>query len=303
METKTVGELELPVLGLGTWGFGGKMERSTANDKEDVAAIQRAVEAGLMHIDTAELYGDGHAEELVGRAIAGFAREKLFITTKVRWDHARREQVLAAAKASLERLGTDYVDLYLLHGPGQNAPMGETIEALNEVAASGMARHIGVSNFSAQQLAEAIAASERPIAANQVEYSLLAREHGILTTRMESEIVPACQKAGVIVVAYMPVARGRLARPGFPVLDRLAAKHGRTQAQVAINWVLRKPGVVAITKVGDPRHLQEDLGALGWGLEPADVQELDRAFAGAEAYGEAADRGLVPRKEMFGTGA
>lgn len=171
--------------------------------------------------------------------------------------------------------------------------MAETIEALNDVARSGMARHIGVSNFSAAQLAEAVRLSEARIVVNQIEYSLLAREHGILTTRMESEIIPACREAGVLVVAYMPVAHGKLAKPGFPVLDAIAAKHGKAQAQVALNWVLSKPGVVAITKAGGA-HLEENLGALGWRLPAADVAALDRAFVGMEKHGVAAERGLVP---------
>lgn len=270
--------LRMPVIGVGTWKLGGGMVADRTHDGEAVLAIRTAVELGMTHIDTAELYGDGHSEELVGEAIRGFDRKSLFITTKVKWSNLRYEDVLRAIEASLRRLWTDYVDLYLVHTPMQSVPIGETMKAMECVAEKGFAKFIGVSNFSVEQMREAQKHTRVKIVANEIEYNLLVRNVGQHTNNMESEIVPYCQKNDVAVIAYRPLANGELAKPGIGLLDELAKKYDKTQAQIAINWLVSKPNVVAIPKAVRTEHLEENVGAVGWKLSRRDMQRLDRDF-------------------------
>jgi diketogulonate reductase-like aldo/keto reductase len=267
--------LRVPVLGVGTWKMGGGMTADTSHDKEAVLAIRTAVRLGMTHIDTAELYGNGHAEELVGEAIKDFDRQTLFITTKVKWSNLRYEDVVKAAKRSLKRLKTNYVDLYLVHTPNSDTPIQETMKAMDYLAEKELTKFIGVSNFSVEQIEEAQQYAKNKIVANQIEYNLLVRDSGEHTENMESEIIPYCQKKDMIVIAYRPLARGELAKPGIRLLDELAEKYGKTQAQIALNWLISKLNVVAIPKAAKMEHIKENLGAIGWKLSEEDLQRLD----------------------------
>lgn len=155
----------------------------------------------MSHSDTAEMYGCGHSEELVGEAISGFDRKDLFITTKVSPEHLRYNDLIASAKASLRRLRTEYIDLYLIHMPNPEIPIKETMKAFDFLVESGLIRHIGVGNFSVEQMREAQMHTQNKIVANQIEYNLLARNQGMLTIDMESRIVSYCQEKGILVIA------------------------------------------------------------------------------------------------------
>ncbi len=231
IEYSTLGGARIPLLGLGTWQMGGKIERSTAHDKEEIEALKTGIQLGLTHIDTAELYGEGHAEELVAEAIkqSKVSRKDLFITSKVMQQHLHYDDVLSACKKSLERLKTDYLDLYLVHFPNSQIPITETMRAMNYLVDAKMVRMIGVSNFSVADLQEAQKYSKHKLVANQIEYSLLARDAGKYMKNMESEIIPYCDQHSIKVVAWRPLAYGALAKEGFPVLDSLAKKYGKTQ--------------------------------------------------------------------------
>lgn len=273
MEYKKIGNTRIPVLGIGTWRMGGDTSHhDTSMDEEWVHAIKKAIELGMTHIDTAEVYGMGHAEELVAEAIKGIPREKLFITTKVSWEHLKHDEVIAACKGSLKRLETDYVDLYLVHAPDDSVPIDDTMSAMNSLKDQGLIRYIGVSNFSVEQLKAAQRHAE--IVNNQIEYNLLARNKGMFSTNMESEIIPYCQKNGILITAFRPLAKGDLCKRGFAILDEMAKKYGKTQAQVAINWLISKEGIITIPKAS-VEHVQENLGALGWKLSPEDMKRLD----------------------------
>ncbi len=277
MESKTlVGDVKIPILGIGTWGMGGKYERNTTHDKEEILAIRTAVKLGMTHIDTAEVYGKGHAEELVAEAIQGFDRKKLFIVTKVSQEHLRHDDVIFAAKASLKRLKTNYIDLYLIHGPNLSIPLKETMKAMDHLVENKLVRFIGVSNFSVKEMKEAQSHSKNKIVANQIEYNLLVRNKGMWTTNMESEIIPYCQKNNIMVIAYRPIAKGELAKPGFEVLDKLSKKYKKTQAQIAINWLISKKNVITIPKSTHIEHLKENLGAIGWKMDFEDIKKLDQ---------------------------
>ena len=222
-------DTKIPVLGVGTWDMGGGMEPDTTHDREDIHAIKTAIKLGMTHIDTAEMYARGHTEELVGEAIKDFDRKELFITTKVLPENLRYDDVVAAAKRSLQRLKTTHIDLYLVHMPNPIIPIQQTMEAFDFLVESKLVRFIGVSNFTLEQLREAQAYTRNKIVANQIEYNLLMRDQkGEYTSHMESSIVPYCNDKGIMVVAYRPLAKGRLARSGYKVMDALSEKYHKT---------------------------------------------------------------------------
>jgi aryl-alcohol dehydrogenase-like predicted oxidoreductase len=264
--------VQVSALGLGTWGIGGFYRPDRSKDDEAIKVIRLALESGMNLIDTAEMYGAGHAEELVGLAVSA-QRDKAFIATKVSPEHFDYDGVIAACRNSLARLHTDYIDLYQLHWPNPAIPLRETMKAMERLAEDGLIRHIGVSNFSVQELEEARSCLSRwDVVSNQVEYSLLSRA-------IERELLPHCQKEGILVIAYSPLARGALLKGrALEVLRAIGAHYGKTPAQVALNWLLCKRGVVAIPKALDAHHLLENLGAVGWRLKPEHISQLERAF-------------------------
>src|ERR671923_150108 len=267
-EKRLASGFELPVLGLGTWQMGH------GDDDRDVAAIRAAIERGITHIDTAEGYAGGHAEELIARAIEGMDRPRLFLVSKVAPANLGRDDLLRSAEASLARLRTDYLDLYLIHHPNPSIPLEETMAAMDELASRGLVRHAGVSNFSVERLREAREVAENPVVADQVHYNLVYREPE------RSGLLEYCQQENVMLVAWRPVELGVLARPETPILDELAAKYGRTPAQVAINWLIVQDAVVTVVKTSSLEHLEEDLGGVGWELETEDVGRLREEFPG-----------------------
>lgn len=266
-------------IGIGTWGIGGKREADTSRDAESIEAIRTGIEHGLNHIDTAEVYGAGHAEELVGEAIAPYKRDRLFLTTKVSGDNLSYRAVHAAARASLERLNTEYIDLYLIHWPNPTIPIEQTMRALTELTGSGLVRMLGVSNFSPEEMTAAQAAIPYRLIANQIEYNLLVREHGRQSERISSQIIPYCRENGMLVIAYSPLAKGLLAKPGIAALDTIAAKHAKTPAQVALNWIISQHGIITIPRTASKAHMLENIGALRWHLPEEDIAYLTENVA------------------------
>jgi len=264
--------VSIPVLGIGTWGMGGRETPDKTRDAETITAIRMAVELGLTHIDTAEYYGAGHAEELVGEAIQDTDRKSLFITSKVWHNHLHRDDLLKSMKASLKRLGVEQVDLYLVHWPNPEVPLKETMAAMEECVREGYTRYIGVSNFSAQLMEEAQELlKENRLAANQVQYSLIDQKPRL-------ELLPACRRLGISLVAYRPLERGAILQTPNPVMDEIAKAHGKSRAQVALNWLTSQESVFTIPKSTNPVHIMEFMGALGWRLS---LEEWGRL---AEAY-------------------
>jgi diketogulonate reductase-like aldo/keto reductase len=237
---------QVPVLGLGTWRMGERRERAAA----EIAALKQGLDLGMTLIDTAEMYGDGGAEEVVGAAIAG-RRDQVFLVSKVLPQNASRKGTIAACEASLKRLGTDRIDLYLLHWRG-SIPSATTVEAFEALKTAGKIRHWGVSNFALNDM-EALGSSAA--AANQVLYNLERR--GI-----EWDLLPWCRARSIPIMAYSPMEQGRILR--HDVLAKLARARGCTAAQLALAWVLRNDGVLAIPKAADLDHIRQNLGALIW---------------------------------------
>jgi len=264
--------VKVPVLGLGTWGMGGRQVEDHRWDAEQVAAIRMAIELGLTHIDTAEYYGAGHAEELVGEAAESYERRSLFITTKVWRTNLRKGDLVRSLMASLKRLGMDYVDLFLIHWPNPDIPLAETMAALEGCAEEGLTRFIGVSNFSWELMAEAQGhLRDHALVANQVEYSLADQ-------KPKESLLPYMRRAGSILIAYSPLGKGNLTRPGNGTLDELAERYRKTRTQVALNWLIGQENVVAIPKSSNPLHLLDIVGAVGWRLGVDDSLTLADSF-------------------------
>jgi diketogulonate reductase-like aldo/keto reductase len=254
----------VPVLGQGTWGMGEDLSRRAS----EIAALRLGIDIGMTLIDTAEMYAGGGAEQVVGEAIAG-RRADVFLVSKVLPSHATRRGTIAACEASLRRLGTDRLDLYLLHWRGM-VPLEETIGAFEELKRTGLIRHWGVSNFDIDDMLEVMdVPGGRGVETDQVLYNLTRR--GI-----EWNLLPWCQENGLPIMAYSPIEQGRLI--GHPVLRGIAVRHKATSAQVALAWVVSHPGVCAIPEAGTPEHVRENFGALQVVLREDDVVELDAAF-------------------------
>jgi diketogulonate reductase-like aldo/keto reductase len=252
------------VLGQGTWHFA---EDGARRDQE-IAALRRGLDLGMSVIDTAEMYADGAAEELVGEAIHD-RRDETFVVSKVLPQHASRDGVLAACERSLRRLGTDRLDLYLLHWRG-TIPLEETVSGFRALVARGQIRHWGVSNFGVADMSELrIVDSADDVATDQVLYNLMRR--GI-----EFDLLPWCQTRGLPVMAYSPIEQGRLLR--HPVLGAIAREHGASPAQIALAWVLDHEGVVAIPRASTPEHVEENRAAHDLRLTAHDRFRLDDAF-------------------------
>ena len=254
----------VPALGQGTWYLGsGQRPR-----EEELAALRLGLDLGMTLIDTAEMYGDGDSEELVGEAVAG-RRDEAFLVSKVLPTNASRDATIAACERSLRRLGTDRIDLYLLHWRG-GTPLGETVEAFETLMRDGKIRHWGVSNFDVDDMEELSGLPGGTAAqTNQVLYNLSRR--GI-----EFELLPWCRERGLPVMAYSPIEQGRLL--GRAELKEIAARREATPAQVALAWLLRQEGLIVIPKAGTPDHVRENRAALDLELAPEDLAALDRAF-------------------------
>jgi diketogulonate reductase-like aldo/keto reductase len=231
-------------------------------------AIRAGLEGGINLIDTAEAY---FSEPFVAKAIRGRKRDDLFIATKVWLDHLHPDDLVAALESSLRRLETSYVDLYQIHFPNASVPIRETMGAMEEMLEKGKIRAIGVSNFSVDQMTEASSVLARSeIAASQVNYSLVHR-------KPEKDIIPYCKKNDIAVLAYYPLGHGLLARPDSR-MQAICRRVSKTPAQVALNWLVSKPGVFAIPRASRAQHVLEDIGGSGWTLSESDIGELEKEF-------------------------
>ena len=253
----------LPVFGLGTWRMGESARRRA----QELDAVKYGLDLGYPMIDTAEMYGDGGAEEIVGEALAG-RRDRPVIVSKVYPHNASRSGTVAACERSLKRMGIDRIDLYLLHWRG-GARLEETFEAFHRLRAAGKIGDFGVSNFDAADMDDAARLDKGLTASNQVLYCLSRRGP-------EFDLLPWLRKRGVPLMAYSPLDQGALL--GKAALKKLAGEVGCTPAQLALAWLLAQPGVVTIPKSSTRERVKENLGALEVKLSPQILAELDRAF-------------------------
>jgi len=254
----------IPILGMGTWQMG----ENRRNRQQEIEALRYGLDLGLSLIDTAEMYGEGAAEEVIAEAIA-HRRSEVFLVSKVYPHNASKSGAIAACERSLKRLKTDYLDLYLLHWRG-SSPLTETLAAFQSLQQAGKIRSYGVSNFDVQDMEEAIQLQGgNAIATNQVLYNL--RRRGI-----EWDLLPWCQQHGIPIMAYSPIEQGRLL--DNRVLQAIAQERGVSAAQVAIAWLLQQDSVIAIPKSSRVSHVEQNYAALELRLTAEELEALDAAF-------------------------
>lgn len=254
----------IPVLGQGTWGWAECPERR----RDEIDALRSGIELGMTLVDTAEMYGSGAAEELLGEALGG-RRDEVFIVDKVLPGNASKRGTIEACERSLRRLRTDRIDLYLLHWRG-GTPLADTLEAFQELRQAGRIRHWGVSNFDPDDMSDlAGTAGGGVVATNQVLYNLTRR--GI-----EYDLMPLCRANGVPIMAYSPIEQGRML--GHPTLREVADRHGVSPAQVGLAWLLRNENLCAIPRASTPAHIRDNYAALDLRLSEQDLAALDGAF-------------------------
>lgn len=254
---------QMPSLGQGTWMMGERADRRS----EEIAALRLGVDLGMTVIDTAEMYGDGAAEELVGEAL-GDVRDQLFLVSKAYPQNASHARLHAACEASLKRLSTDRLDLYLLHWRG-SVPLGETVKAMEALRTAGKIRQWGVSNLDTSDMEELLAAGGDGCAINQILYNLTRRGP-------EHDLLPWLETRGILAMAYSPVEQGRLLAD--QTLRRIAETIGATPAQVALAWTLRRGTMIAIPKAGSVAHVRENRASVDIILSDDDTAALDAAF-------------------------
>ena len=313
MDYRKLGDLEVSVIGYGAWGIGGAPFWKNEGDKKSIDSIKASFDQGINIFDTAPVYGFGHSEELIGKALKP-VREKVIIATKcgLRWDKeslsalrkdASRKSILEEIDQSLKRLGTDWIDLYQVHWPDVETSHQETMETLLEIQEQGKICSIGVSNYSAAQIKEC--SQYAKIISLQPEYSLLARE-------IEKETVPLCIENNIGIIAYSPLSSGVLtgkydkntkfkdwrgkgiigtfAGEGYTkniskvdMLKVIALEEGKTCGQVAINWVLRQPGLTtALVGVKNPVQMEENLKSIGWQPSKENCEKIEQIFSSTD---------------------
>jgi len=299
--------LKVSAMGIGMWQAGGAAWGKDVGDEEYVKTLVRAKELGINLVDTAEAYGYGHSEEVVGKAIKEIGRDQIVIATKVSGYHLRHDDVIRACEGSLKRLGVEEIDLYQIHWLEWSdlVPLKQAMKALEKLQVSGKIRAIGVSNFAVRDIQEANSLLSRTsISSNMVQYSLIHRE-------IEEEVLPYCRKENITILAWSPLARGALTgkyspenRPrdpareddvgrhifsdsNLPLIMRLVSKlkeigraRGKTPVQVALNWLMRDVGVVPVPGAKRPEQVEENAGAVGWSLSSSELHEIQRILEG-----------------------
>ncbi|HUI23981.1 MAG TPA: aldo/keto reductase [Nitrososphaerales archaeon] len=264
MEYRQLGQTgeKVSVVGMGCWGIG--LSKNRGDWAGEVASLRRGVELGMNLIDTAERYSSGRSEELVGEAIRD-CRDDVFVATKVAPPNLRHDAVIKACKDSIRRLGVSCVDLYQIHWPDPAVPIKETMSAMERLVQDGLVRYIGVSNFSVSETDDARAAlAKNEIASNQVEYALTNRS-------VEADILPYCVREKITLIAYSPLAHGRLARS---IPNYILQKYNMTPAQAMLNWVTRDEQVVAIPKSGNIKHQEENASSIAVRFSPRDYEKM-----------------------------
>lgn len=263
----------VPLIGQGTMGIGGYFTPDLKKESFYVSILKDGIAAGMNFIDTAESYGQGHSEELVGRAISG-RRKGVFVATKVSPEHLSMGSLIGAAEASLRRLNTDYIDLYQIHWPNPAIPIEETYAAMRQLVESGKVRYTGVSNLSLPELINARKAfGADAIVSAQNEYNLFDRT-------IEDGFLPYCQQNEITLIAYSPLDSGRVSgdKQQLEVLARLAQEYQKTPAQIVLRWLIQHPAVMVIPKSASPEHLLANAACADFSLSAEDFALIDRTF-------------------------
>ncbi len=272
MKYESINNLQIPKIGFGTWRIGGEGSADPSLDQKSLQALRSALELGYTHFDTAEYYAQGHAEELLAKAIpdSGIPRESLFITSKVWPDHLRYAGVLKACEGSLRRLKMDYLDLYLIHWPNKLIRLEDTFKALNQLVREGKVKNVGVSNFNLKDLKKSKELCETPLLTNQVPYSLPENKY------VKNGVVDFCKENDILVTAYTPVKFRNI--KVNETLKSIANAHGATSFQIALAWLTNQPRVITIPMSFDVLHQKENLDAVDIELSAQETQILNSLY-------------------------
>ena len=269
MEHETINNLTLPKIGFGTWKIGGGSTPDPTLDSVSMTALRSALETGYTHFDTAEVYADGHSEELISRALreTKTPRENIFLTSKVDPAHLRYNDLLKACEGSLRRLNTEYIDLYLIHWPPRfGTNLDDAFRALNKLVQEGKVKHLGVSNFDLKLLKRSQELSETPIVTNQVPYRIPDRSY------VKNGVLEYCQQNDILLTAYSPVKfRGV---KDNEALVKIAKSHSATPFQIALAWLISQPRVITIPMSFNPKHIKENFDAADIKLSRREIEEL-----------------------------
>ena len=272
MKYETINNIQIPKIGFGSARLGGRFVGGILADRSHdeffLSALRSALNLGFTHFDSAEIYGGGHAEELIGRAIreSGMKRETFFVTTKIWPNHLTYKNVLRSCEHSLRRLQMDYLDAYLIHWPNPFIPLKETFRALNQLVKDGKVRHVGVSNFDVKRIKQAQSLSETPIFANQIPYNLTHRHYA------KNGTLEYCQQNNILVTGYTPVSHGHLAIE--QTLQSIAEAHHVTPYQIALAWLVMQPFVITIPMSFSPIHIKENFEAAEIVLSDEEMKQL-----------------------------
>jgi len=272
MKYETLHELQIPKIGLGTWRIGGENSPDHSVDEQSRQALRSALELGYTLFDTAEMYAQGRAEELLGETVreTHANRESLFITTKVWPDHLTYEGVLKACESSLRRLKMDYIDLYLIHWPNPLIRLENTFKALNQLVREGKIKHVGVSNFNLKDLKRSKELCETPLLTNQVPYSLPENRY------VKNGVVDYCKQNDILVTAYTPVKFRNLNVNA--TLKSIAESLGATSFQIALAWLTNQPRVITIPMSFDPQHQKENFESADIELSAEEMKLLNSLY-------------------------
>ncbi len=260
--------IQIPKIGFGTWSLGGGSFANRSKDQAGLAAFRSALDLGYTHFDTAEMYANGHTEELLGKAVkaSGKPRESLFVTTKVSPQHLSYSGVMKSCEGSLRRLHMDYIDLYLIHWPIVGMKLPDSFHALNELVRSGKVRHLGVSNFDVRLIKQSEKLSETPLLTDQVPYTIGDRKYA------KNGVLAYCQERGVLLTAYTPLEKGNAKIE--KALQAIAAAHSATREQIVLAWLVAQPRVITIPMSADPAHQKANLEAADIRLTSDEMGQL-----------------------------
>lgn len=273
MKYEDLSGIRVPKIGFGTWSIGGESGADPSSDAKSLAALRSALDLGYTHFDTAEIYANGHSEELVGEAVrtSGVKREDLLITSKVAPRHLRYADVLTACQRSLQRLGMEYIDIYLIHWPNPLISLKETFLALNELVREGKVKHVGVSNFKLKKLKQARALCETPILTDQVPYRLPDRSYA------DNGVLDYCQQNNILLTAYSPVKFRNIKVNS--TLNATAKAHNASTFQIALAWLISQPQVITIPMSFNPAHQKENLQAADIELTQEEIAQLNTLYS------------------------
>lgn len=265
---------EIPKLGLGTWGIGGGPTKSPDNDdKGQIKSIKYAIDNGFSFIRTAHNYAEGYCEELVGRAIKGYDRDKLFIISCANQKFATdKKSIIEVAKGSLKNLKIDHFDIYLIGAINPETSVKSILDGLVSLQEQGLTKDIGVSNYRMPELKASVDYLGKKIVYSEMHYNLIIREPEIGGT------LDYCRQNGIVLSAYRPLQLGQLSKPGIVLLDQMAKKYRKSQSQIALKWLIQKEGVITMTKAEKEKHIKEDLDIFDWELSKEDTEKLNKDF-------------------------